>query len=150
MYILVLLIVDSNWQLVIIQQAVGTVVFLCIDWFSTFSALTLLVGWQEGHPAYKNWVVGCCRGYLSGVSCRLAYVPLPLTVSCFSKIQIGFTFLVPAHPGNPDKGPLKGCVCEWFCFPVLLSFQLQLTWPPRFLAECCKRQLNQGSFFAVF
>jgi len=36
---------------------------------------------------------------------------LPLTVSCFSKIQIGFTFLVPAHPGSPDKGPLDGCVC---------------------------------------
>jgi len=38
-------------------------------------------------------------------------MPLPLTVSCFSKIQIGFTFLVPAHPGIvPDKGPLNGCV----------------------------------------
>ena len=36
---------------------------------------------------------------------------LPLTVSCFSKIQIGFTFLVPAHPGSPGKGPLNGCVC---------------------------------------
>jgi len=29
---------------------------------------------------------------------------LPLTVSCFSKIQIGFTFLVPAHPGSLGKG----------------------------------------------
>ena len=28
---------------------------------------------------------------------------LPLTVSCFSKIQIGFTFLVPTHPGSPGK-----------------------------------------------
>jgi len=28
---------------------------------------------------------------------------LPLTVSCFSKIQTGFTFLVPAHPGSPGK-----------------------------------------------
>jgi len=37
-------------------------------------------------------------------------MPLPLTVSCFSEIQIGFTFLVPAHPGSPDKGPLNGCV----------------------------------------
>jgi len=35
---------------------------------------------------------------------------LPLTVSCFSKIQIGFTFLVPAHLGSPGKGPLNGCV----------------------------------------
>ena len=38
-------------------------------------------------------------------------MPLPLIVSCFSKIQIGFTFLVPAHPGSPGKGPLNGCVC---------------------------------------
>jgi len=37
-------------------------------------------------------------------------MPLPLTVSCFSKIQIGFTFLVPAHLGSPGKGPLNVCV----------------------------------------
>jgi len=30
-------------------------------------------------------------------------MPLPLTVSCFSKIQIGFTVLVPAHPGSPGQ-----------------------------------------------
>jgi len=35
-------------------------------------------------------------------------MPLPLTVCCFSKIQIGFSFLVPAHPGSPGKGPLNG------------------------------------------
>ena len=40
-------------------------------------------------------------------------MPLPLNVSCFSKIQIGVTFLVLAHPGSPGKGPLNGraCVC---------------------------------------
>jgi len=38
-------------------------------------------------------------------------MPLPLTVSCFSKIQIGFTFLVPAYLGSPEKGPLNVCVC---------------------------------------
>ena len=39
-------------------------------------------------------------------------MPLPLTVSCFNKIQIGFTLLVPAHPGIvPEKRPLNGCVC---------------------------------------
>ena len=37
-------------------------------------------------------------------------VPLPLTVSCFSKIQIGFIFLVPAHPGSPGQRAVKG-VC---------------------------------------
>ena len=39
-------------------------------------------------------------------------MPLPLTVSCFSKIQIGFTFLVLAHPGSPEKRAVKRvCVC---------------------------------------
>ena len=42
-------------------------------------------------------------------------VPLPLTGSCFSKIQIGFAFLVPAHPTRvvPDKWPLNVRVCLW-------------------------------------
>ena len=34
-------------------------------------------------------------------------MPLPLTVSCFSKIQIGFTFLVPAHPSGPRQRAVK-------------------------------------------
>ena len=39
-------------------------------------------------------------------------MPLPLTVSCFSKIQIGFTSLVLAHPGCPTKRAVKRvCVC---------------------------------------
>jgi len=38
-------------------------------------------------------------------------MPLPLTVSCFNKIQIGFIFLVPVHLGSPGKGPWYGCVC---------------------------------------
>jgi len=36
-------------------------------------------------------------------------MPLPLTVSCFSKIQTGFTFLVPARLGSPEKWPLNMC-----------------------------------------
>jgi len=39
-------------------------------------------------------------------------MPLPLTVSCFSKIQIGFSILVPAHPGSPGQRAVKWvCVC---------------------------------------
>ena len=39
-------------------------------------------------------------------------MPLPVTLSCFSKIQIGFAFLVLAHPGGPGKGAVKRvCVC---------------------------------------
>ena len=43
---------------------------------------------------------------------------LPLTVSCFSKIQIGFTFLVPAHPGSPGKRAVKRGFFYWFTFTV--------------------------------
>ena len=43
-------------------------------------------------------------------------MPLPLTVSCFSKIQIGFTFLVPAYPGSPGQRAVKRvCVCVCVC-----------------------------------
>ena len=39
-------------------------------------------------------------------------MPLPLTVSCFSEIQIGFTFLVPADPGSPGQRAVERvCVC---------------------------------------
>jgi len=34
-------------------------------------------------------------------------MPLPLVVSCFSKIQISFTFLVPAHLGSPGQRAVK-------------------------------------------
>ena len=46
-----------------------------------FCALTLLVGWQEGHPACKSGVVGCWRGFLSGTRCRLAYGPADATAT---------------------------------------------------------------------
>ena len=42
-------------------------------------------------------------------------MPLLLTVSCFSKIQIGFSFLVPAHPGSPGKRAIKRCACVRAC-----------------------------------
>ena len=43
-------------------------------------------------------------------------MPLPLTVSCFSKIQIGFAFLVPAHSGSPGQMAVKRvCVCACVC-----------------------------------
>ena len=83
--------------------------------YVAFSALMLLVGRQEGHLACKKRVVGCWHGCLSGARCRLAYGPADATaptVSCFTKIQIGFTFLVPANLGSPGKRAVKQvCVC---------------------------------------
>jgi len=76
-----------------------------------FSALTLLVGWQEGHPACKKtecWVAGMVIYLERGADLHMAQLMLlPHTVSCFSKIQIGFTFLVPADLGSPGKWAVK-------------------------------------------
>ena len=88
-----------------------------------FSASTLLVGRQEGHPACKKlewWSAGVVICLERDVDLHMAQLmPLPLTVSCFSKIskiQIGFTFLVPAHPGSRGKRAVKRvCVCVCVC-----------------------------------
>ena len=56
-------------------------------------------------------------------------MPLPLTVSCFSKIQIGFTFLVPAHPGNPGQRAVKRVcvyVCNWLQTKLVTQLRLEL------------------------
>ena len=75
----------------------------------------LLVGWQEGHLVCKElWVVGCWHGYLSGARCRLAYGPADATATHCSKTQIGFTFLVPAHPGSPRQRAIKQVLLLYF------------------------------------
>ena len=69
--------------------------------------------------------MGCWCGCLSGARCRLAYGPADATathcLACFSKIQIGFTFLVPAHLGSPGQRVVKWvgvCVCCVFVTSV--------------------------------
>jgi len=90
---------------------------------SVFSALTLLVGRQEGHPACKKterWGAGVVICLERVADLHMAQLmPLPLNVCCFSKIQIGFTFLVPAY--SPGKGPLNVFVCVCVCVCVCLS-----------------------------
>ena len=90
------------------------------------SALMLLVGRQEGHPACKKklgewWVAGVVICLERGADLHMAQLmPLPLTVSCFSKIQIGSTFLVLAYLGSPGQSATKRVsvclsVCRFLC-----------------------------------
>jgi len=93
----------------------------------SFSALTLLVGRQEGHAACKKtewWGAGVVICLERGADLHMSQLmPPPLTVSCYSIIQIGFTFLVPAHPGSPGKRAIKRvCVCDY----ILSYFPLQV------------------------
>jgi len=91
--------------------------------------LTLLVGRQEGHPACKKLSGGVHRAGMvicleRGADLHMAQLmPLPLTVSCFSKIQIAFTFLVPDYPGSPGQRAVKQ-VC------------VTASW----MTNCCKRE----------
>jgi len=136
------------------------------------------VGWAGGRASgllkTEWWGAGMVIYLERDADLHMAQLmPLPLTFSCFSKIQIGFTFLLPAHPGGPRKRAVKRvCVCvmsvsDVFLFTVLQNFSHSaesnlLKWspvwargrcrirPPCFLAECCKRQLNQVSFVLLY
>jgi len=67
--------------------------------------------WLEGHLACKTlerWGAGVVICLERGADLHMAQLlSLPLTVFCFSKIQIGFTFLVPDHLGSPGQGAVK-------------------------------------------
>jgi len=81
-----------------------------------FRALKLLVGRQEGHPACKKtewWDAGVVICLELGADLHLAQLmQLPLTVSCFSKIQIGSTFWYRLNWVVPEKRAVKWiCVC---------------------------------------
>jgi len=109
------------------------------------------LGGRKGIRPVKNWVVGYWHGYMSGARCRLAYChSLPL--ACFSKIQIGFTFLVLAHTGSPGQRPLNGCVlcvCNIRALCIFnVSAQLKVLYVP-VLCWKCSRISSQPPVVAV-
>ena len=53
---------------------------------NSFSALTLLVGRQEGHPACKK-LSGGMLAWLSGMRCRLAYSPADAIATHYLLLQ---------------------------------------------------------------
>ena len=84
-----------------------------LDLWSRRSVLMLLVGRQEGHPAYKKtewWGAGMVICLERSADLYMAQL-MPLTVSCFSKVQIGFTCLVSAHPRSPGQRAVKHVWC---------------------------------------
>jgi len=74
------------------------------------------LGGRKGIRPVKTewWGVGMVICMEQGADLHMAQLMLlPLTVSCSSKIQIGFTFLVPAHLGSPGQRAVKRvCVCD--------------------------------------
>jgi len=89
-------------------------------WWKLWSVILPLVLWccwlggRKGiRPVKtKRWGTGgvICLEWCADLH-MAQLIPLTLTVSCFSKIHIGFTFLVLAHSGSPGKRPLNEGVC---------------------------------------
>jgi len=77
--------------------------------------LPALVAYFLNNQQPDWWVAGMVICLELGADLHMAQLkPLPRTVSCFSKIQIGFTLLVAAHLSSPGKRAVK-CVCV--CVP---------------------------------
>ena len=107
-------------------------IYTLVSSLQCFDAVGWLVGRQEGHPACKKteqWGAGVVICLERGADLHMTQLmPLPLTVSCFSKIQIGFTFLVPAHPGSPGKRAIKRmCVCVVVWKALVVGCRLTIT-----------------------
>ena len=71
-----------------------------------------VVGWAAGRASglleTEWWGAGVVVCLEQGADLHMAQLmPLPLTDSCFSKIHIAFTFLVPDHLGSNGKKAVK-------------------------------------------
>ena len=76
------------------------------------------------------WGAGMVICLERGADLHIAQLmPQPLTVSCCSKIQIGFIFLVPAHMGRPGQRAIQRvCVCVCACIPLYNSWAESILW----------------------
>ena len=106
------------------------------------------LGGRKGIRPVKNWVVGagvviCLE---QGADLHMVQlIPLPLNVSCSSKIQIGLPFWYRLTRIVPDKGPLNVCVCVWR-YPNFLLTQ----WRMGGMMLPCQNQLDSFSLFDCF
>ena len=85
-------------------------------WVQCVDTVARAPGRASGLQKTEWWSAGVVICLERGVDLHMAQMmPLPLTVSCFSKIQIVAAFLVPAHPGSRRQRAIKRrcvCVCD--------------------------------------
>ena len=98
------------------------------------------------YPTTERWGDGAVICLELGAYLHMAQLmPLPLTISCFSKIQIGFAFMVLAHPGSPGKRAAKCvCACVRACVRALT---LLVGWQEGHLA--CRKLRGAGMVFCL-
>ena len=107
------------------------------------------LGGRKGIRPVKTewWVAGVVICLEQGADLHMAQLmPLPLTVSCFSKIQIGFTFLVPAHLGSPGKRAVKRVCACCYIFKFQIQFRGYFAWN---MHKCVKGKHNHYTCITV-
>ena len=124
----------GHWSQVTIKNIkLNISVYKCIDLLPSVLWRCWLGGRKGIRPVKTEWwsagVVICLE---PGADMHIAQLmPLPLAVSCSSKIQIGFTFLVPAHLGSPEQRAVKrlhACM-QMHWFHTLHCAEENPTWP---------------------
>ena len=103
----------SDWDLMVLWICLLLLIIIIINWMPSVLWRCWLGGRKGIRPVKKLgagvlvWLSICLE---RGADLHMAQLmPLPLTVSCFSKIQIGFTFLVPAYPDSPGQRAVNVC-----------------------------------------
>ena len=119
MYVAVQIVATCHWQSVNVNQLLQNSCYLWLNMWFIFSFHLLFMpsvlwccwlGGRKGIRPVKNewWGAGVVICLEWGADLHMAQLmPLPPTVSCSSKIQIGFTFVVPAHLGSPGQRAVK-------------------------------------------
>jgi len=102
---------------------------LLYNWANKMMMMIIIITLQSGGVL----------AWLSVWSDMQTCILLPLTVSCFSKIQIGFAFLVPAHLGSPGRRVRYTCVCvcrvyRWHLIVCTVCCRILVS---RSVAQCC-------------
>jgi len=102
-----------------------------------FSALTLLAWRQEGYPVCETlewWGAGMvvCLEQGAVICIWSSWCHCHPIISCFIKIQIGLTFLVPAYPGCPEiRGHWTGVslyvLSKGVCILSILCWRLSVS-----------------------
>ena len=118
---------------------IGHLIYISVDVYlpNAFSALTLLVGRQEGHPACKKqewWGAGVVVCLEQGADLHMAQLmPLPVTDSCLVKSRLVLPFWYRLTRVVPEKGPLNArararararvcvCVCVYLPTPSIVA-----------------------------
>jgi len=110
------------------------------------------LGGRKGIRLVKTewWGAGMVICLERGADLHMAQLmTLPLTVSCFSKIQIGFTFRLPAHLGSAGQRAVKRvCVCVFFYTAKAVILLLEC-YSSQHLSNYC-RVAKMRCFMAVY